>query len=244
LSFRVKRKINCVHKLDCKLLRKGKHFAQNFAGNETSSIKETFVVNMQSLWLENVKIAKRFQNFYNGEMINFRAASGIFLILAIAFQIGCAGNDPQDANNNANSTAANTNPVTAKDNVEELAGIIKLDIVPEEATYIETNPNKQNSEGGVTGTNEKKLVAVLKYSPEKTAQIIAQAEKYQPAVPAEMSAETWYPEELIAQSQLTGDESIKGSTYAANDFLQAPYSKGKLTKIENTNYFILELTTY
>lgn len=203
-----------------------------------------FLIIMQSTQLKAVEIAKRMQNFYNGKMINSRSVSGIFIVLIIALQIGCSGNDPQDANLAANSSSPNASAVAPKDNVEDLANIIKLNVEPEEATYAETNLNDQHGEQNLPGPNEKKLVAVLKFSPEKAAQIIAQAEKYQPPAASETSAESWYPAELTAQSQLTGDGTIKGITYSAQDFMQAPYRNGKLTKIDNTNYFILELITF
>lgn len=168
--------------------------------------------------------------------------SYLFIIFLLAlFLSACAGNDAANANSaNSNSSLnASTNAVQ-HDNVEELANIIKLNILPDEATYIETNQANQNNAAG----NEKKLVAVLKFSPENAAKVAAEAEKYKPAVPAEIGAENWFPAELVAQTQLTGNESLKGSTYAANDFFQSPYSNGKLTRITDTDYFILELTTF
>jgi hypothetical protein len=37
---------------------------------------------------------------------------------------------------------------------------------------------------------------------------------------------------------------LKGAAYAANDFLQSPYNNGKLTRINDTNYFVLELFSF
>ncbi len=180
-------------------------------------------------------------------MQNSRATL-ILGLFGLMFLLGaCAGNKAADSNSlNANAvvSAATNAEIVPQDNIEELAKIIKLNLPPEEATYYEINPNTKNSEPNVPAPNERKIVAVLRFSTENAAQIVAAAEKYKPAAPSDTDAENWFPVELIAQSQLTGDESLKGLTYAANDFFQMPYNNGKLTRINNTDYFILELTTF
>lgn len=172
----------------------------------------------------------------------------IFSFILLIFSLdACREYDSPNVNSNrANASNANNSNVeiVPQEYVEELAKIIKLNVLPEEAVYIETNLNTKNDAPQVPGPNEKKLIAVLKFSPENASQIVAQAEKHKTAEPADIDAESWFPAELIAQSQLTGDEVLKGVTYAANDFLQTPYRNGKLTRINNTDYFILELTTF
>lgn len=177
----------------------------------------------------------------------------IFIFLSAVFILNaCSENDSVNNNSaNANSNRANVSvktnsntEIVPQDNVEDLAKIIKLNVLPEESVYIETNLNTKNDAPNVPAPSEKKLFAVMKFTPENTAQIVAQAEKHKPAEPSDVDAESWFPAELVAQSQLTGDEFLKGVTYAANDFLQTPYSKGKLTRINSTDYFILELTTF
>ena len=69
-------------------------------------------------------------------------------------------------------------------------------------------------------------------------------QKIAPATPAAFIPLEWFPEELIAQSEIAGDQSLKGKQYDARDFVQAPYTKGRLIKLEQPGYFILELTTY
>ena len=167
----------------------------------------------------------------------------IFALLAAAFFLSaCSGNQSGNINSNASNAiqTANSNSETiVQDDVEDLAKIIKLPAVPLEATYSETYPNGKN-----TAPNEKRLVAVLKYSPEEAAKIVAGAEKYKPPVVSDIDAEMWFPPELVAKTQETGDEFLKGNEYAANDFTQPPYQNGKLTRINDTNYFVLELTSF
>ncbi|MGI8786247.1 MAG: hypothetical protein ACR2HG_00615 [Pyrinomonadaceae bacterium] len=163
---------------------------------------------------------------------------------------GCAENK----NVNVNSSAPNTNQtsnskteITAKDDIEELGKTVKLPYTPEEATYSEVNLNDKNSAPPFDKSpapNEKKLVAVLKFSSEDANQIIARAEKYKSPAPADIDAESWFPPELVAKSQETGDESLKGVEYAANDFFQTPFINGRLTRLNDTDYFVLELTSF
>lgn len=164
----------------------------------------------------------------------------------IIFLNACSQND--SANSNAapdtNRTTKTSGEVVVQDNIEELGKIVKLPFVPEEATYAETNPNDKNTEPRVPAPNEKRLVAVLKFSGEDAALIVAAAEKYKSPAPSDVDAETWFPPELVAKSQETGDEFLKGIGYAPNDFIQSPYLNGKLTRLNDTNYFVLELTSF
>jgi len=162
----------------------------------------------------------------------FSLALSIFLLNA------CAGNKTANTNSFAPNVGSNIE-VVPKDDIEELGKIVKLSFVPEEATYTEINVDDRNS-----AANKKKLVAVLKFSAENANQIIAQAEKYNSPAPADIDAENWFPPELVAKSQETGDDFLKGTAYAPNDFLQSPFVNGKLTRINDTNYFVLELFSF
>jgi hypothetical protein len=58
-----------------------------------------------------------------------------------------------------------------------------------------------------------------------------------------LTVESWYPNELIAQGELTGESTVKGQSYSAEPFLNPPYTKGKITRVENTDYFILQISS-
>ena len=172
----------------------------------------------------------------------------ILITLFIAFLLtACPSNDGKNVNSGASNQTVNSNTnssanLNIKDDVDELGTIIKLPIQPEEAVWREENQAKDTNDNSVSpAPTDKKLVVVLRFSKEDAAKIVAQAEKYKPADREVINNENWFPSELTAQSQLSGDETLKGTTYAANDFLQTPYSDGKLTRIDETNYFVLEL---
>jgi hypothetical protein len=176
-------------------------------------------------------------------MISFRktsiqSKSIWFLLLAVIFSISCGSQTESNVNGNSNSNAAantnNENSNVSNDDVAALGSQVLLPIVPEEVVWREEN---------VKDSNDKKLIAVMKFTEEDAKNLVAQVEKHRPAEAVEIETEQWFPAELIAQSQLSGNESLKGNAYAPTDFLQLPYKNGRLVKIENSNYFVLELST-
>ena len=82
----------------------------------------------------------------------------------------------------------------------------------------------------------------MKFTPETLPNFLAIIEKNKQADLVDVGAETWFPEELTAQSQLSGEGVLKGTAYAANEFFNIPYGSGKVTRIRGTDYFVLELT--
>lgn len=163
------------------------------------------------------------------------------LILASVFIaqvfISCSSSPP----GNSNSAPANANQSTqrsaaASDKAEELALLINLPIEPEDTVWRE-DPAAQGGEQQYS----KKLTAVMQFPEENAAKLSALVEKDAPPLTANIGTEQWFPAELIAQSDLSGDDTLKGDSFPATDFFQPPYSEGRITRVEGTNYFILEL---
>jgi hypothetical protein len=169
-----------------------------------------------------------------------QSAPKIFIAFLIAALLtACASNETKSTSANQTNQAVNSaNSNSVKYDDEELEMTINLPFHPEEAMWRE-EPSRTASDN--RAPNDKKLVAVLRFLKADADKIVAQAEKYKPAAPETISTESWFPGELIAQSQMSGDETIKGLTYAANDFYNAPFTDGKITRIEGTDYFVLEL---
>lgn len=160
----------------------------------------------------------------------------IFLGLFVCFLFGCAGENAQN-NTNANAqTNTQTNPkeqdIFAKDDIEELETMIKIPVHPEEALWHEENLGNPNA---------KKLTIVLKFLPEDSNKIVAEAEPKKAVTQTALPVETWFPAELVASSELSGDDTLKGNVYSAEQFFQTPYTDGRLIRMENSSYFILEL---
>lgn len=153
----------------------------------------------------------------------------VFWLLSLLLTLSACTASNTNSNQTPNKPSnTNANADTTKDDTEEFAKIVKLPVQPEEVSWRETN--------------DKKLIAVLKFSATEANNLVAQIEKQKPPQTAEINAENWFPPELVAQSQQSGDASLKGKEYAANDFFLVPYTKGKITRINETNYFVLELS--
>jgi hypothetical protein len=164
----------------------------------------------------------------------------VFIICAAFLLAACSSqSSPNAANNGANvagKTNANSeNSTASKDDAAELNSMILLPFAPEETEWRAENDTKN--------PNAKKLVAVFKFAPDDAKNLTAQAAKHRAPEAVQIGTEDWFPAELIAQTQLSGDETLKGMAYGANDFLQMPYKSGRLIKVDNSNYFILEVST-
>jgi hypothetical protein len=55
-----------------------------------------------------------------------------------------------------------------------------------------------------------------------------------------INVENWFPVEIVAQGDASGDGSINADAYPAEAMLLEPYKSGTIARVENTDYFILE----
>jgi len=161
-------------------------------------------------------------------MVKFRARS-VFILVAFASLIsacgGAAGNGTSNGQNTAVRSADSNN--AARTNVEELGVLIKVPYTAEDIVWKEYN-------------GKKRIVAVMRFSPADANRIVAEAGT--PGNPeTSIAVESWFPDELIAQSEMSGDAAVRGRSYPAIAFTQEPYTIGKITRVEGTDYFILEM---
>ena len=153
-----------------------------------------------------------------------------FLLLTTYLLTACSA--PANNNNAGNAAAANSNIAHTgpKDNVEEFALLVRLPVEPEEVAWDEK-------------PDQKKLTAVIRFSSENAEKMSAEIAKTGQPSPEAVTVESWYPNELIAQGELTGESTVKGQSYPAASLLNPPYTTGKITRIENTDYFILQISS-
>jgi hypothetical protein len=130
----------------------------------------------------------------------------------------------------AAANSANTSNPAPKDNIEEFADLVRLPFTPEEVAWKE-------APGG------KSITAIVRFSSENASKMAAEVAKNGQPTMETLSVETWFPTELIAQGEVTGESTVKGESYPAEPFLSPPYKKGKITRIENTDYFILQISS-
>lgn len=156
----------------------------------------------------------------------------VFLLNIFLFS-GCGNEQPSNQNSqktdapNLSDEQANK----ASDSIEELLELVRLPVIPEEVVWRED-----------TASTPKKIVAVFKFEKEELPNFTAIIEKNKQADSVDVGAENWFPQELTAQSQLSGEGVLKGTAYAANEFYNIPYGSGRITRIQGTDFFVLELT--
>jgi len=153
-----------------------------------------------------------------------------FLSCTLFSACGSAANS-NTANSGGPGTSelANDNANSAKTNAEDLGLLIKMPFVPEEAIWKEDPQNK-------------KLIAVLRFSPEDAKKLVAETEKIKTPEKITLSTETWFPPELIAQGDMSSEDNLNGMAYSANSFFQPPYAEGRITRVQDTDYFVLEMS--
>jgi len=158
------------------------------------------------------------------------------LILALFFACtlfsGCGGSANSNAENSggtASSNSANDNANSPKTNAEELGLLVNMPFETEEIVWKEDQQHK-------------KLIAVLRFSPEDSKKFVAEAEKIKAPEKVTLSTETWFPPELIAQGDMNGEDNVNGLAYPANAFFQPPYTEGRITRVEGSDYFVLEVS--
>jgi hypothetical protein len=158
----------------------------------------------------------------------------LLLVFCLSVFVSACGSGPAKGNlsNQANRTPVDANKMQSKDDIEELEGLVKLTYHPEDAVW----RDDADAQGG------RKLVCVLRFKPEEAQRITEAAGKYRAAQPVELEAEGWFPPELVAKSQQSGNETIKGTSYSANDFLIPPFTEGRAVRIDGTNFFVVELS--
>lgn len=161
-------------------------------------------------------------------MGHFRQLVASLLLICALLFVSCGGRPDGNAAtlSASNSSAENTN--AAKTDVEELSLLIKI---PYEADDIFWKEDK----------TQKKLSAILRFDKVDTNNLMADLEKTGSGVDSEIEAEDWFPPELRSQSEMKGDTALKGKSYQATQFYSEPYTNGSITRIEGTDFFVLEL---
>lgn len=162
-------------------------------------------------------------------MSHFRQLAAVLLtLIPVLMFVACGervdGNSAPSAV--TNSTSENKNGV--KTNVEELSLLINI---PYEAEDIFWRENKA----------QEQLTAVLRFDKTDTDKLVADLERAGAAADTTIESEDWFPDELKSQSEMKGDAALKGKTYSASQFYSEPYTVGKITRIDGTDFFVLEL---
>ncbi|MFL6373781.1 MAG: hypothetical protein ACJ73D_03855 [Pyrinomonadaceae bacterium] len=156
----------------------------------------------------------------------------ILVSLTVAASAACSSK-PVANKANTSTAAANANTDTqngAHTKVEDLSLLISMPYDVQDLAW------KQSKD-------QKKITAVLRFDPDDEKKVIAESEKFGPAQNASVETQSWFPDELTEQSDLHGDQPLKGKAYPANRFFQDPYNSGRIVDIDGTDYYVLELSS-
>lgn len=159
-------------------------------------------------------------------MIFVRSCVILVISSFISVFTACSGDSNVNSNSGNRAVRSNENANVPHTNAEELGMLVKIPYETEDIVWKEY-PSKR------------RILAILRFSPADANKLTAEAGG--PTEPATIATESWFPDELIAQSEMSGDNALKGTSYPATAFAQEPYSIGKLTRVEGTDYFILEM---
>jgi hypothetical protein len=146
------------------------------------------------------------------------------------FPSSCVTND--NANNNtkpSNDLRINENSNSAKTNVEELGLLINIPYDAEDIAW-------------KIDDNRTRLIAVFRFSPTDAAKLVEEVERLGQPLSVKIALETWYPAELIAQGTISGDDTLEGQQFNADPFLNETNSNGTITRIQTTEFFILDVS--
>lgn len=181
-------------------------------------------------------IANPRSSFYNIRMPFSRVSLSLALIVAVYVIGGCSGTSRPTSNNSASGVdTQNSNRAVepgmegAKDNSEELAALVKMPYEPEDLAWKEypAQPGRR-------------LLAVFQLTDDDTRKLVEAASRVRPGSPLSVTSEKWFPKELVTQSEMSGDAGIQAISYAADEFLQPPFTEGTVARVEGTNFFVLE----
>ncbi len=122
----------------------------------------------------------------------------------------------------------------AKDNVDELATLIKIPYESEDLVWKEFP-------AAADGSSPRRVLAVFQFTPADAKKLIENASKVRSGSPVLITNEKWFPKELITQTEVSGEEGVHATAYAADEFLLPPFTEGTLARVDNTDFFVLEV---
>lgn len=160
-------------------------------------------------------------------MLFLRRSPAVLLFSALIFT-SCSA--PADNSSSANVEGNRVAAVAKKanDQPEELGMVINFTLQPEDIVWRQYDA-------------EKKLVAVFRLDAEDTKKLGDELAATAPGSPYSVQVEDWFPPELVTQSETSGGAAIEGTAFPADMFYQDPYTKGVAVRINNSDFFVLEL---
>ena len=161
-------------------------------------------------------------------MVTYRSPSILVGLVSISFWLtGCGDSANRNAPTGNPELVSDRQAGNARTNAEELRVFINIPQQTEDIVWREFPADK-------------KLVAVMRLSKEDANEVADLAGRAGGANKVSVQVESWFPYELVAQADLSGDGTVRADSYPATGFLLEPYTEGTIARIDNSDYFILE----
>lgn len=152
------------------------------------------------------------------------------LTLGSLMGAGCGSPSPGNSANankpGRNSAVSVSN--TANTKAEELGMLLNFTWEPEDLVWKQSDGSRS-------------ITAVFRLDEEDAKKLSDQLNARSPGAPKSVQVEQWFPPELIAGSETSGGTAVEGTSYPADDFYQAPFSQGTVTRITGTDFFVIEI---
>lgn len=154
--------------------------------------------------------------------------------------VSVRNNDNQNVNMQ-NSLEKNEMKNETNTDIDELAKNINLPVRPSEVVW--KKKTMDNEQGAVPGPNDYYLNAVLKYSDADIEKLKeATGQNKDEVSKGIIELEEWFPEDIKKLAKdIDGEKLLPGEKYDAEKFMRSPYRNGTLSRIEGSNYFVLNL---
>jgi hypothetical protein len=152
-----------------------------------------------------------------------------------------ADNQPNASRNMNESTAKN---VEVKTDLEGLEKQINLPVRPSEVKW--TAEFFDNSKGIIPGPSDYRLTALLKYDDTDIAELIKKlSTEISDTSLGNTDVKLWFPENVKKEAKtIDGRTYLEGAKYSPTAFFRAPYQNGNVTRVGDTNYFVLNLSSF
>lgn len=162
--------------------------------------------------------------------------AALILSLSLFVLTACSDSNETAVNNsNIKEISANLNDPDspakkANDNLEELGDLMKIPF--------ETTDGRWREE---TVDGVRKLSVVIRFEKDEADKLELDSAKHGEPQAVEISMQDWFPNELRTQSDYSMNSTLKGKAYPPNEVLLAPFNSGRLIRIEDNDFFIIEL---
>ena len=162
-------------------------------------------------------------------MLFLRRFSPAALLFSALLSSSCSAPAGNSTSANSEANQAASVPKKANDKAEELGLLVNFTLEPEDIVWLQVE-------------SPKKIVAVFRLDEEDTKKLMEQLTARSQGAPKSITVDDWFPAELVTGGETTGSSTVDGTAYPADDFYQAPFSQGTITRIDNTDFFVLEVS--